>query len=134
MCSPSSSAERRTSEALGSIDLPGEGLPPRGDLPGAERFIAEHVPILGPAASCFVRDLWRQAANQVHQESLLILEHARRYTPQRLERACQQALLYNLRGLAALQFILAEDLDHSPRSIDQDPEQLTFPFARIDCP
>lgn len=134
MCSPSSNAEWRTSEALGSIGLPGQDPPPQGDLPGAERFILEHVLVLGPAASCFVRDLWRQAANQAHQQSLQILEHARRYTPQRLERACQQTLLYNLRGLAALQFILAEDLDDSPRSVDQEREQLTFPFAEINCP
>lgn len=133
MCSPSSNAEHRASGVSGSIGVPGQDLPPQGDLPGAERFIGEHASILGPAASCFVRDLWSQAATQAHQESLLIVHHAHRYTPQRLERACQQALLYNLRGLAVLQFILAEDLDDSPRSVDQGPEQLTLPFAQINC-
>jgi len=135
MCSPSSNAEQRASRASGSISVPGEGLPPQADLLGAERFISEHAPILGPATSWFVRNLWRQAATQTHQESLQILEHARRYTPQRLERACQRALLYHLTGLPAIQFILAEGLeDVSPQAVPQEAGQLTFPFVDDEQP
>lgn len=134
MCSPLSNAEHRVSGPSGSIAVPGEGLLPQEDPLGAERFISEYAPILGAAASCFVRDLWRQAATQAYHESLQVLQYAQRHTPQRLERACEQALLYNLQGLAALQFILAEETAHSLREEDQGQEQLTVPFARIDRP
>jgi len=113
MCSPSSSAEPRVSGPSGSIGGPGEGRLPQEDPLGAERFISEYAPILGAAASCFVRDLWKQAATQAYHESLQVLQYAQRYTPQRLERACEQALLYSLQGLPALQFILAEQTVHS---------------------
>jgi hypothetical protein len=134
MCSPSSNAEHRVSGPSTGIAVPGEGLLPQEDPLGAERFISEHAPILGAAASCFVRDLWRQAATQAHHESLQVLQYAQRYAPHRLEGACQQALLYNLRGLAALQFILAEETDIALRDDEQGQEQLIFPFARIDRP
>jgi len=135
MCSPSSNADPMHSLLAASFGPPREGLPPGGELPGAERFISEHAPILGPAASWFVRDLWRQAATQAHDESLQILEHARRYTPQRLDRACQRALLYHLTGLPAIQFILAEGLeDVSPQAVPQEAGQLTFPFVDDEQP
>lgn len=135
MCSPSSSAERRAPRAPGSIGVPGEGLPPQGDLPGAERFISQHAPILGPAASWFVRQFWSQAAHHAYQESVQLLEHAHRYTTARLERSCQQALLYGLSDLAAIQYILAEQLDSLPLPPDaQDAEQLTFPFVDVERP
>lgn len=134
MCSPSSNAEFRVSGLSTGFAVPGEGLLPQEDPLGAERFISEQAPMLGAAASCFVRDLWRQAATQAHHESLQVLQYAQRYTPQRLERACQQALLYNLQGLAALQFILAEETDNALRDDDQGEEQPIFPFARTDRP
>jgi len=135
MCSPSSNADQRVSRAPGSIGVPGEGRPPQGDLPGAERFISQHAPILGPAASWFVRQFWSQAAHHAYQESLQLLEHAHRYTPARLERSCQQALLYGLSDLAAIQYILAEQLDGRPLPPDaQDAEQLTFPFVDVQRP
>jgi hypothetical protein len=135
MCSPSYSAEQRVSRAPGSIGVPGEGLPPQAHLPGAERFISEHAPILGPAASWFVREFWSQAAHHAYQESLQLLEHAHRYTPARLERSCQQALLYGLSDLAAIQYILAEQLDSLPPPPDaQEAGQLTFSFVDAEQP
>ena len=130
MCSPSSNAERRAPRAPGSIGVPGEGLPPQGDLPAAEQFISQHAPILGPAASWFVRQFWSQAAHHAYQESLQLLDYAHRYTPPRLENACERALLYHLEGLAAIRFIFAEDLDRLPPRPDAElTGQLRFAFA-----
>jgi hypothetical protein len=135
MYSPSSNADQRACRAPDSIGFPGEGFAPQGDLPGAERFIREHAPILGTAASWFVRQFWSQAAHHAYQESLQLLEHAYRYTPARLERCCEQALLYGLSDLAAIRYILAEQLDSSPlRPEAQEAGQLTFPFVDLERP
>jgi hypothetical protein len=125
MCSPSSNADRGV-----SISFDGENFPSRANLPGAEQFIFHHGTLLGPCAEWFIRTLWAQAAQQAYQDSLQLLEYAHRYTPQRLENACQRALLYHLEGLAALRFIFAEDLDRLlPRPDAELTGQLRFPFA-----
>jgi hypothetical protein len=125
MCSPSSSADRGV-----SIGIDGENSPSHADLPGAEQFILHHGALLGPCAEWFIRTLWAQAAQHAYQDSLQLLDYAHRYTPQRLEHACQRALLYRLEGLAALRFIFAEDLDRLPPRPDAElTGQLRFPFA-----
>jgi len=113
-----------------SISFDGEISPSRANLPGAEQFIFHHGALLGPCAEWFIRTLWAQAAQQAYQDSLQLLEYAHRYTPQRLENACQRALLYHIEGLAALRFIFAEDLDRLlPRPDAELTGQLRFPFA-----
>jgi len=135
MCSPSSSADRGASLAAGSIGIDGEGSPPPADLPGSQQFILHQGSLLGPCAAWFIRTLWAQAAQHAYQESLQLLDYAHRYTPQRLERACERALLYHLEGLQALRFILAEDLDQlRPRPDADAPGQLMLPFAEFSRP
>ena len=125
MCSPSSSADRGA-----SIGLDGENSPSHANLPGAEQFILHHGALLGPCAEWFIRTLWAQAAQHAYQDSLQLLDLAHRYTPQRLEHACQCAMLYHLESLAALRFIFAEDLDRLPLRPDAElTGQLLFPFA-----
>ncbi len=91
MCRPSSSAD-----APGDA---GDWTVPHVALPGAEQFILHHADLLGPCAEWFVRTLWAQAAQNAYQDSVQLLEHAYRYTPQRLERACQLAFVYSLDSL-----------------------------------
>jgi len=125
MYSPSSNAD-----PSGSIGIDGENSPSHADLPGAQQFILHHGALLGPCAAWFTRTLWAQAAQHAYQDSLQLLDYAHRYTPQRLEHACQRALLYKLNTLAALRFILAEDLDRLPPRPDAELiGQLRFPFA-----
>ena len=135
MCSPSSSADRGGSLAAPSIGIDGEGFPPPDDFPGAHQFILHHGSLLGPCAACFSRTLWAQAAQHAYQESLQLLDYAHRYTPRRLERACERVLLYRLEGLPGLRFILAEDLDQLPARSDAEAiGQLTLPFAELSRP
>lgn len=130
MCSPSSSADRARSLAAGSILIDEDPLAPLVDLPGAELFILEHGSVLGPCAAWFIRTLWAQAAQRAYQESVELFRYAHRYTPHRLEQACQRALLYHLEGLPALRFILAEQLDQlPPRPNAEAAGQLLLPFA-----
>jgi len=130
MCSPSSNADRGRSLAAGSIGIDGQDSPSHADIPGVEQFILHHGDLLGPFAAWFIQTLWAQAAQHAYQESLQLLHYAHRYTPQRLERACERALLYHLEGLAALRFIFAEDLDRLPPRPDAEfTGQLRFPFA-----
>jgi hypothetical protein len=125
MCSPSSNADH-----LGSIGFDGENSPSHANLPAAEQFILHHAALLGPCAAWFIRTLWAQAAQHAYQDSLQLLDYAHRYTPQRLENACERALLYRLEGLAALRFIFAENLDRLPPRPDAElTGQLLFPFA-----
>ena len=125
MCSPSSSADRDV-----SIGSEGESSSSHANLPGAEQFILHHSALLGPCAQWFTRTLWAQAAQHAYQDSLQLLDFAQRYTPQRLEHACQCAMLYHLESLAALRFIFAEDLDRLPLRPDAElTGQLLFPFA-----
>ena len=125
MCRPSFSADRQL--PIG----PGDCIPPHADLPGAEQFIFHHAALLGPCAAWFVRTLWAQAAQRAYQQSAELLSHAYRYTPQRLERACHRALLYNLDSLPAVGLILAEDLDRLSLRADAEPNgQLLLPFPQ----
>jgi hypothetical protein len=122
MCRPSSSAEQQ---------LPGDPsdwIPPHVALPGAEQFILHHAALLGPTTAWFIRRLWAQAALQAYQQSIDLASHAHRYTPQRLERSCQRALLYGLDSLPALRLILAEDLLPLPEA---EPTQLLLPFPEL---
>jgi len=126
MCRPSSSADRQ----LPSED--GDRISPHADLSGAEQFILHHAALLGPCATWFVRTLWAQAALHAYQQSVELLSHAHRYTPQRLECACQRAFFYGLDSLAALRLIFAEDLDRLPLRSDADPAgQLLLPFPKV---
>ena len=130
MCRPSSNADSGCSLAAGSFGIDGQHSPSHAKLPGAEQFILHHGDLLGPFAAWFIQTLWAQAAQHAYQESVQLLSYAHRYTPQRLERACERALLYHLEGLAALRFIFAEDLDRlSPRLDAELTGQLRFPFA-----
>jgi len=126
MCRPSSSADPVLPRD------PGDCSPPHLALPGAEQFILQHTDLLGPCAVWFVRTLWASAAQQVYQESVQLLSHAHRYTPQRLERACRIALHYNLVSPAALRLIFAEDLDRLPPRPNADHAgQLLLPFPKL---
>ena len=130
MCSRSSSADSGRSLAAGSIGIDGQDSPSQADLAGVEQFILHHGALLGPYAAWFIQTLWAQAAQHAYQESLQLLDYAHRYTPQRLENACERALLYHLEGLAAIRFIFAEDLDRLPPRPDAElTGQLRFPFA-----
>ena len=123
MCRPSSNADPT------SLRDPGDWISAELPLPGAEQFIRHHATLLGPAAAWFVRTLWAQAAQQAYQQSVQLLSHAHRYTPQRLERACDLASLYHLDSLAALGLILAEDLDQLRNRLDANlGGQLLLPF------
>jgi hypothetical protein len=111
---------------------PGDCIPSHLVLPGAEQFILHHAALLGPCAAWFIRTLWAQAAQQAYQDSVQLLDYAYRYTPQRLERACRLALLYNLDGLPALRLIFAEDLDRLPMRPDAElTGQLLLPFPKV---
>jgi hypothetical protein len=113
MCRPSSSAES-------------------ADVPQVQQFILQHTALLGPAAACFVRSLWSQAARQAYHQSLDLLAYAQRYSPHRLERACQRALLYDLDSPQALRLILAESLDLLPAHPAADVAgQLLLPFPDL---
>jgi hypothetical protein len=126
MCRPSSNAEPQLPRG------PGDWMAPYVALPGAEQFIFHHAALLGPYAAWFVRTLWKQAAQQAYQDSVQLLSYAHRYTPQRLERACERALLYNLDSLPAVGFIFAEDLDRLPLSPDAEVNgQLLLPFPKV---
>jgi len=130
MCSPSSSADRGRCLAAGSIGIDGQSSPSHSDLPGVEQFILHHGARMGPWAKSFIRTLWAQAAQNAYQDSLQLLSYTHRYTPQRLENACERALLYHLEGLWAIRFIFAEDLDRlPPRSDAELTGQLRFAFA-----
>ncbi len=125
MCSPSFSADGHM-----SIGFEGESSLSHANLPGAEQFILHHAALLGPCAAWFIRTIWAQAAQHAHQDSLQLLDYAHRYTPSRLEHACQRVLLYRLEGLAALRFVFAEDLDRLPLRPDAElTGQLLLPFA-----
>ena len=127
MCRPSSSADPSTPSD------PGDWSSPHTALPGAEQFILHHAALLGPCAAWFVRTLWAQAAQNAYQNSVQLLEHAYRYTPQRLERACELAFVYHLDSLPALRIIFAEDLDRLPLRPDADLDgQLQLPFSKVD--
>ena len=126
MCRPSSSAEPKLPGD------PGDCIPPHLALPGAEQFILHHAALLGPCAAWFVRSLWERAAHQAYQDSVQLLSLAHRYTPQRLERACELALVYNLDSLPALRLIFAEQLDRFPLRPDADLSgQLLLPFPKV---
>lgn len=130
MCSPLSSADRGRCLTAGSIGIDGKHSPSHADLPGVEQFILHHGTLLGPCAEWFIRTLWTQAAQHAYQDSLQLLDYTHRYTPQRLENACERALLYHLEGLTAIRFIFAEDLDRLPPRPDAElTGQLRFPFA-----
>ncbi len=124
MCSPSSSVE---GSPYGDAD---RQCPET--LPGAEQFIAHHVHLLDPAAAWFVRTLWSQAAFRAYQDSVELLNYAHRYSPHRLERACQFALFHNLNTLPALRLVFAEDLDRLPCRPDAEPTgQLLLPLPGL---
>jgi hypothetical protein len=126
MCRQSSSADPTLPRD------PGDYIPSHLALPGAEQFILHHAALLGPCAAWFIRTLWGQAAQQAYQDSVQLLSHAYRYTPQRLERACRLALLYNLDSLHALRLIFAEDLDRLPMRPDAElTGQLLLPFPKV---
>jgi len=130
MCSPSSSADPGGSLIAGSIGIDGEGSPPHADLPEAQQFILHHAALLGPCAEYFIRTLWADAAQHAYQQSVELLGYGHRYTPHRLERACERALLYHLEGLPALRFILSEGLDQLPTRPDAEHTgQLRLPFT-----
>ena len=129
MCSSSSSADRRSPLPAATRD---DGdLPPPVDLPGATDFILRHATLLGPCTVWFIKTLWVQASHHAYQQSAELLAHVQRYTPGRIERACELALLYRLEGLPALRFILAEDLDRLPLRPDAAlTGQLLLPFPK----
>ena len=130
MCSPSFNADRGPSLAAGNIGIDGRDSPSHADIPGVEQFILHHGDLLGPYAAWFIQSLWAQATQNAYQDSLQLIHYAHRYTPQRLENACERALLYHLDGLTAIRFIFAEDLDRlPPRSDAEFTGQLRFPFA-----
>jgi len=126
MCRPSSSVDPKLPGD------PGDCIPPQLALPGADQFILHHAALLGPCAAWLVRSFWEQAAHQAYQNSVQLLSHAHRYTPQRLERACRIALLYNLDSLPALRLIIAEELDRLPLRPDAELSgQLLLPFPNL---
>ena len=109
---------------------PGDCLPSYPAFQGAEQFILQHATLFGSCTAWFIRTLWAQATQQAYQDSLQLLDHAYRYTSQRLERACQFALFYNLDRIADLRIILAEGLDRLPLRDDSTPTgQLLLPFS-----
>ncbi len=124
MCSPSSSAE------LPPVDEPARAATPICDYhPEAEQLLLQHGNLLGPCAAYFLRNLWVQATRSAEQQSTELLGYAHRYSPQRLERACERALLCRLVGLEAIRFILAEDLDRLDSRADADLDgQLLLPL------
>ncbi len=110
----------------------GTGVRPTSLSPGRSSIL-HHAALLGPCAAGFVRTLRAQAAQNAYQDSVQLLDHAYRYTPQRLERACELAFVYSLDSLPALRFIVAEDLDRLPIPPDADLDgQLSLPFSKVD--
>lgn len=84
---------------------------------------------VGPFTSWLSERLWMQAAQQACWDCQDLLCLARTFSPPRLEAAIARLMYYGAEDLAALRFVLVQDLDQVARRYDADLDgQLHLPL------
>jgi hypothetical protein len=84
---------------------------------------------VGPFTSWLSEKLWMQAMRETCWNCQQLLCLARTFSPPRLEAAIARLTFYGVEDLAALRFILEQDLDQAARRYDADLDgQLHLPL------
>jgi len=85
---------------------------------------------IGPATGLLAQRLIITANREACQDCLQLLSYAQWFTPARVERAALRLLDYGVHDIAALRFLLANDLDTLVGRVGMEFDgQLLFPFA-----
>lgn len=69
------------------------------------------ISAVGPATGDLARRLFEQATHEASQRCLDVLCYARWFTPARVERAALRLMDYGVHDVAALRFLLEQELD-----------------------
>ncbi len=69
------------------------------------------ISAVGPATGDLARRLFEQAVGEACQRCLDVLCYARWFTPTRVERAALRLMDYGIHDVAALRFLLEQELD-----------------------
>jgi len=109
----------------------GRGTPPAHRAGRSRDEMIRRAYAVGPTTACLIERLWDQAALQARWDSLEVLQFARWYSCQRVERAAIRLLNRGAGGrLDVLRLVLEEELDLLTERRDADlAGQLVFPFG-----